>query len=244
MRALFAARWRRLRLLPRAGGGLTGVLILLQLSRAVVPTARALSAGWLIAALSSGGLDRQAVVAAALVAGLFLADQLVWSVLTPVAVLAGKRIDGDLRARLRTLAGGLPGLDRLESQDFQDLAARAADSGMGISRERSPGTAATGQLELLFRLVSAGIATALLATFSPLLALGLLAVSLLMRAIVRRQWIRIIDTLDADTAGQRHEYYLSEQAVLGAAKDVRLFGLSDWFGSRFRAAAMRTYAPV
>jgi len=244
MRALFAARVRLLRLLPRAGVGLTGLLTALQLGRAVVPGARALSVGWLIATLGAGGLDRQAVLAAVLVAGLFLADQLVWSVLTPVAVLAGKRIDGDLRARLRTLAGELPGLDHLESRDFQDRAARAVDSGMGISRERSAGTAATGQLELVFRLVSAGIATALLATFSPLLALGLLAVSLLMRAIVRRQWMRIIDKLDADTAGQRHEYYVAEQAVMGAAKDVRLFGLSDWFGNRFRAAAMRTYAPV
>lgn len=244
MRALFAARFRLLRLLPRAGGGLTGLLLALQLGRAVVPTARALSVGWLIAVLGAGGLDRQAVRAAGLVAGLFLADQLVWSVLTPVAVLVAKRIDGDLRARLRTLASDLPGLDQLESQDFQDRAARAVDSGMGISRDRSAGTAATGQLELIFRLVSAGIATALLATFSPLLALGLLAAALLVRAVLRRQWMGIIDKLDADTAGQRHEYYVAEQAVMGAAKDVRLFGLSDWFGNRFRAAAMRTYAPV
>jgi ATP-binding cassette subfamily B protein len=232
------------RLLPRAGAGLVGLLVFLQLGRAVVPTARALSVGWLVAVLGAGGSDRRAVLAAALVAGLFLVDQLIWLLLTPVAALIGKRIDGDLRTRLRALATSLPGLDRLESQDFQDRAARAVDSGMGIARVRSPGTAATGQVELVFRLVSALIAAALLATFSPLLALGLLAVSLLIRAIVRRQWMRIIDKLDADTAGQRKEYYVSEQAVIGAAKDVRLFGLSDWFAGRFRAAAMRTYAPV
>ena len=210
-----------------------------------MPTARALAVGWLVAVLGgSGGLDRRAVLAAGLVAALFLADQLVWSVLTPVAVLVGKRIDGELRARLRTLADHLPGLGDLESQDFQDQAARAVDSGMGIARERSAGTATTGQVELMFRLLSAGIAAALLARFSPLLALGLLAVSLVIRAIVRRQWMGIIDKLDADTAGQRKEYYVSEQAVIGAAKDVRLFGLSEWFAGRFRAAAMRTYAPV
>ena len=209
-----------------------------------MPTARALSVGWLVAVLGSGGLDRQAVLAAALVAALFLVDQLIWLLLTPVAVLIGKRIDGDLRARLRSLANNLPGLDHLEGQEFQDRAARAVDSGMGITRERSAGTAAAGQVELMFRLVSAGIAAALLATFSLPLALGLLAVSLLIRAIVRRQWMGIIDKLDADTAGQRKEYYVSEQAVIGAAKDVRLFGLSDWFAGRFRAAAMRTYAPV
>jgi ATP-binding cassette subfamily B protein len=242
---MVVARVRLLRLLPRAGAGLGGVLLVLQLARAVVPTARALSVGWLVAVLGGGGgLDRRAVLAAGLVAALFLVDQLVWLVLTPVAVLVGRRIDGDLRSRLRSLAHRLPGLGDLESQDFQDQAARAVDSGMGISRERSAGTATTGQVELVFRLVSAGLAAALLATFSPVLAAGLLAVSLLIRAIVRRQWMGIIDKLDADIAGQRKEYYVSEQAVIGAAKDVRLFGLSDWFAGRFRAAAMRTYAPA
>ncbi len=233
-----------MRLLPEAGGGLTGLLVFLQVARAVVPSARALSVGWLIAALGVGGLDRRAVVAASVVAGLFLVDQLVWLVLTPVSVLVGKRVDGGLRARLRAVAHGLPGLGDLESPPFQDQAARAVDAGMGISRERSAGTAAVGQVELMFRMVSAGIAAALLATFSVLLAVGLLVVSLVVRAIVRRQWLGIIDTLDADVAGQRHEYYVAEQAVMGAAKDVRLFGLSDWFGNRFRTAAMRTYAPV
>jgi len=82
------------------------------------------------------------------------------------------------------------------------------------------------------------------ATFSAPLALGLLVAALAMRAVVRRQWMKIIDKLDAETAGQRYEYYVSSQAVYHAAKDVRLFGLGDWFAGRFRAAAVRTYGPV
>ncbi|AGZ38559.1 ABC transporter ATP-binding protein [Actinoplanes friuliensis] len=218
--------------------------MLLQLARAAIPTLRALSVGWLVASLGSAGLDQRALVAAGLVAGVFLFDQLIWLVLTPVTVLAGKRIDGGQRARLRALAIRLPGLDRLESQTFQDRASRAVDSGMGIARERSAGTAVTGQAELIFRMVSAFAAAGLLAVFEPALAVGLLVVSLVIRAILRRQWLRIIDRLDADTAGQRMEFYVAELAVIGAAKDVRLFGLSDWFGGRFRAAAARTYAPV
>jgi len=31
---------------------------------------------------------------------------------------------------------------------------------------------------------------------------------------------------------------------MGAAKDVRLYGLSDWFAGRFRATAVRTYGPT
>ena len=241
---VLAARVRLLRLLGPAGRLLVAALVGLQLVGAAVPTVRAVAVGWLVAVFGRGEFDRRAVTAAALVALLFFVDQLVWLVLAAVQGRVVKRVDGRLRAGLRTLAVGLPGLDRLESRGFQDRAARAVDAGMGIARERSAGSAATGQLTLIFRLVSALAAAALLATFSPPLAAGLLGVSLAVRAMIRRQWLGIIDVLDADTAGQRLEYYVSEQAVIGAAKDVRLFGLSDWFGGRFRAATTRAYAPV
>ncbi|MEE6257652.1 ABC transporter ATP-binding protein [Plantactinospora sonchi] len=241
---LFGTRVRLLRLLAGGGTLSTGLLVGVQVVRAVVPTARALSVGHLVAVFGRGQLDWPVFAAAALVAGLFLIDQWVWLALAAVRPLVVRRIDGGLRAGLRTLAVNLPGLDRLESREFQDRAARAVDVGTGFGRERSPGTAAVGQLELVFRMVSAVGATVLLATFSVPLAVGLLAVSLLIRRTLRRQWLGIIDVLDADTIGQRRNYYVSEQAVYGAAKDVRLFGLSDWFAGRMRATTMRTYGPV
>lgn len=241
---LFATRIRLLRLLAGGGGVPTGALVGVQLVRAVVPTAQALSVGHLVAVFGRGELGRPVFVAAALVAGLLLVDQWVWLTLAAVRNLVVRRIDGGLRAGLRTLAVSLPGLDRLESREFQDRAARAVDVGSGFGRDRSPGTAATGQLELVFRMVGALSATVLLATFSVPLAVGLLAVSLLIRATLRRQWLGIIDVLDADTVGHRRNYYVSEQAVHGAAKDVRLFGLSDWFAGRLRATSARTYGPV
>jgi ABC-type multidrug transport system fused ATPase/permease subunit len=239
--SVFAARMRLLRLLPSAGAGLTGALVTLQAIRAAIPAVQALAVGRLIARLFGGGHPGTAAV---LVAGLFLADQLVWLLIAPVRTLIVKRIDGDLRARLRTLAAGLPTLDVLEGAGFQDRAARVVDAGMGLGRDRSAGSAAAGQLELIFRVLGAVAAAVLLATFSVPLAVALLAVALTTRAIVRRQWMGIVDKLDADTAGQRYEYYVATQAVMGAAKDVRLFGLGDWFAGRFRAAAARTYAPV
>jgi ATP-binding cassette subfamily B protein len=179
-----------------------------------------------------------------LVVALLLAGQVGWLLLEAVQSYTARRVDGVIRARVRSVVAGLPGLDVLESAAFQDRAARAVDPGMGVARERSAGNAVTGQVTLVFRMVSAVAAATLLATFSPLLALALLVVSLAVRAVLRRQWMAIIDRLDADTAGQRYEYYVSTQAVMGAAKDVRLFGLSDFFGGRFRAAAVRTYGPV
>jgi len=238
---MVAARIRLLLLLRgRAGGALVG----LQLIRAALPVLLALSVGDLVNALLRAHTAGRALAGAGLVAGLFLIDQLVWLAIGPVRTLVVKRVDGDLRGRVRRRATGLRGLDELESAGFQDRAARAVDVGMGMGRERSPGNAAAGQLELLARIASATAAAVLVATFSVPLAAALLGGALAMRAVVRRQWMAIVDRLDADTAGQRHEYYVAATAVMGAAKDVRLFGLSDWFAGRFRAAVIRTYGPV
>jgi ATP-binding cassette subfamily B protein len=238
---MIAARMRLLRLLPRGGGGALG---LLQSVRAVVPALMAVAVGHLVTVLYDNQGIRPAAVAAGLVAGLFLVDQVAWLVFQPVRTAVVSRIDGDLRARMRAIATGLPRLDILEGPDFQDRIARAVDKGMGVAQERSAGNAAVGQLVLLLRMVSAVAAAAVLARFSVVLAVLLLAAALAMRAFVRRQWLGIINKLDADTAGQRYEYYVSSQAVYFAAKDVRLYGLGDWFAGRFRAAAVRTYGPV
>jgi ATP-binding cassette, subfamily B, bacterial len=236
---------RLLRLLPRGGAGLATALTLLQLIRAIIPSALALSVGRLIAALFEAQTTRAQIVAAVLVAGVFLVDQIVWLFVVPVRTLVAKRIDGHLRVRVRAIAAGVSGLDVLENEQFQDRAARAVDAGRsGWDRERSAGNASVGQLELALRLVSALIATALLATFSVPIAVGLLVLALTLRALVRRRWMVTIGKLDAETASHRYEYYLSEQAVYGAHQEVRLFGLSHWFAGRSRAAIVRAYSPV
>lgn len=236
-----AARLRLLWLVGRGGTGFALLLTLLQTVRAVLPVAQAIAVGRLMTVLFDGG---SVAVAAVLVAGLFLADQLAWLLIAPVRTLVVRRIDGDVRARVRAVASGVSGLDVLESGEFQDLVSRAVDAGIGLGRDRSAGAAAAGQLELTLRMVSAVAAAVLLATFSVAFAAALLALALILRAIIRRQWLRIVDTLDADTAGQRYEYHVSSQAVYFAAKDVRLYGLSDWFARRFRAVTARTWGPV
>ncbi|WP_433385427.1 ABC transporter ATP-binding protein [Actinoplanes sp. CA-142083] len=238
---MIAARMRLLRLLPRGGGAL---LALLQAARAVVPALMAIAVGRLVTVLFQDRGVRAAAVAAIAVAGLFLLDQVAWLIFQPLRTLVVRRIDGDLRARMRAIATGLPRLDILESEEFQDRISRAVDKGMGIAQERSAGNAAVGQLVLILRMVSAVAAAVVVAMFSVPLAVLLFVAALAMRAVVRRQWMKIIDKLDAETAGQRYEHYVSSQAVYFAAKDVRLFGLSDWFAGRFRAAAVRTYGPV
>jgi ATP-binding cassette subfamily B protein len=238
---VFRDRWRLLRLLAAAGRGPAAALVMLQLTQALVPPAMAYAVGNLVEAFAAAEAPGKPVL---LVIGLLLVGQIGWLVQQLVQAYVTKRVDGSIRARVRAIAAALPGLDTLESAAFQDRAARAVDPGMGMARDRSAGSAAVGQLTLVFRMVSALAVTVLLATYQPVLAVALLAVSLAVRAVLRRQWIGIIDRLDADTAGQRYEFYVSSQAVMGAAKDVRLFGLDDFFGGRFRASVARTYGPV
>jgi ATP-binding cassette subfamily B protein len=139
-----ASRIRLLRLLPRAGHRVAAALTVLYAVRALIPAAQAIAVGRLIAVLFAAHTDRQALLAAAPVAGLFLADQVVWLLLDPARTLLVRRIDGDLRARVRRVAAGVPGLAELESEQFQNRAARAVAPGMGLGRDRSAGAAASG----------------------------------------------------------------------------------------------------
>ncbi|MEU4244936.1 ABC transporter ATP-binding protein [Actinoplanes sp. NPDC026619] len=239
-----AQRWCLLRLLPQAGLLPGSVLVLLQCVLAAMVSTRAVAVSALIAVLSRHHEDRELVVAAVVVGGLLLVDQGAWLGVTVVRPVVVSRIDGAVRATVRTLAAGLPTLDRLEDAHFQDRASQAVDAGTGVARNRSPGSAVSGQIELTFRLLSALAAGCVLATFAPVLAVALFGVAIAVRAIVQRQWMAVIDVLDADTLGQREQYYVSEQAVYGAAKDVRMYGLAAFLGGRFAAISMRVYGPV
>ncbi|GAA4929232.1 ABC transporter ATP-binding protein [Actinoplanes utahensis] len=238
------ARARLLRLLLHARPVPTTALVALHLVNAVCPTLHALAVGHLILVAADASDDRRLLWASVLVAGLLLLDQMAWLLRQAVRDLVVRQIDGALRDTVRMLATSAPTLDRLETTEFHDLAARAVDGGISLARTRSPGTAAAGQLLVVFRMLAAVSATVLVATRFPVLAMALLTVSLVGRAIVRRQWIRLIDILDADVEGQRRMFYLSELAVTGAAKEVRMLGLAYWVSARFRATAISVYAPA
>jgi ATP-binding cassette subfamily B protein len=238
---LLTPRLRLLRLLSIGGRGLALGLGTTQLLAAFVPTLTAVATGALVAALARGtGVITPVVALAATLLLGQAADQL-RAVLSP---LLAHRVDGRARSAVRRVALAASGIAQLETAEFQDDATRAADQGAAIGRTRSAGTAATGQLTLVFRLFSAFAAAILLATFSVALAVALLSVSLTVRAVLRRHWTHLAGVLDSGAAGQRRVLYWSELAVSGAAKDVRLYGLGGWLGSRFRGAAYRTYAPV
>ncbi|MGW4799195.1 ABC transporter ATP-binding protein [Nonomuraea sp. NPDC004297] len=153
---------------------------------------------------------------------------------------ASQRIDGVVRSRVRRIALSPDRIAHLEDPEFHDVAVRAGDQG-NTWRVRSPGSAAVGQLEITARTLSAVAMTVVLAAYFPVLAVALLALSVLIRSITRRQWMHLESVKDAATPERRKvDFWADLAAGPEAGKEVRLFGLAGWVSER-RLAAHRAW---
>ncbi|OLB82687.1 MAG: hypothetical protein AUI14_00200 [Actinobacteria bacterium 13_2_20CM_2_71_6] len=248
-RAVLAERIRLLRLLPAAGRGAVAALVAGQLVAAVAPTAFAVAAGWFVQGVQVAA-HRHAAAASwtaplLVPVALLLVTQAASSGRDVAGVAASRRIDAAVRRRVRAIALAPPTIDHLEEPAFRDDLVRAGDLGRNRGRQRSPGTAVVGQVVLSFRLVGAIAASAVVARFSVALALALLASSLVMRALIRRQWTLFAAVQDAAVADERRTSYWSElAATAGPAKEIRLFGLAQWLLDKRLAAAHAWKGPI
>lgn len=225
-------RWRLLRLLPDAGRGpLIGFTLALS-AKALTAPIQAIATGWLIGEIGTAHYLEAVLAPIATLAFVLLAGQLSESLADHFRAAAAARIDGQARIRVREVALAQDGIGLLETAGFRDEAALA--SGLGVSwRLQSPGAAATGQFLLLFRFLGAAVAALVLARFFPLLAIVLLLASLVMRAILRRQWVYLAALNDGLVGEQRRsEYWADLVGAAPAAKEIRLFGLADWSVAR------------
>lgn len=242
-RAVAVERVRLTRLLSRAGPAGVAALCTVHLVTAVVPALNAVATGWLVHVVAVSAAEGRglapAVAPLVAVAALLVVGQAAELAHQIVGIGVARRIDGWMRHQVRGVALSPPDIAHLEDAEFHDDVTRAADLGGQGGRRRSPGTAVTGQVVLVFRIVGALLAAAVLARFSVLLAVGLLAASLTARAIVRRQWMYLADVMDAGIADKRRaDYWADLAAGVGAAKEVRLFGLGDWLTTKWRAAVL------
>jgi ATP-binding cassette, subfamily B, bacterial len=247
LRATAAGRVRLLRLLPRGGRAAVTALCAGQLVASIVPAVNAVVIGWLIQdvvhAVRAGGGPPAAPVAA--VVALLVVAQLAELGHQTAGIAVARRIDGWVRCRVREIALAPTGIAHLEEGQFHDDVARASDLGGHRGGRRSPGTAVTGQVHLVFRLLAAFLAAGILAGFSPALAVALLVTSLLTRAVLRRQWMDLAAVMDAGEGDRRRAGYWAELAAAPvAAKEVRLFGLGDWFTRRQQQAALTWLDPL
>jgi ATP-binding cassette, subfamily B, bacterial len=243
---VLADRRRLLTLLsyrPRA----TALLVAGNAVTAVTPTALAAGSGLLISSITgqlAGTASTGALVTAIVVISVLLVvDEILVAGLRAGQEFVAGLIDGAIRRQVREIALAPAYSGHLEDPRFADDASRASD--IGQDRVRSPGTAAVGQLLLVFRLVSAVIAAAFICRFSAPLGIGLLVVSLAGRAIVRRQWIKLSELGDSrEWARRRLEYWTELATEPAAGKEIRLFGLAQWVVQRRTAAAREWLEPL
>ncbi|NJQ01088.1 ATP-binding cassette domain-containing protein [Streptomyces zingiberis] len=223
----------RLSVADRRAGGL---LVLTHLWSAAVPALTAVATGRLVAVLTGAATGRETASAVVwpltAMAALLVADEILTSLSETLEHYTAGRLDARTRRQVRRLAMAPPSMAHLEDPVFADDAARASDVGEG--RVRSPGTAAVGQLRLVFRFLGAmGSATVIALTFSPWLAVLLLVVCLVNRALIRRWWVHLAEVRDERESMRRRAEYWSEVASTGpAAKEIRLFGLQEWVVQR------------
>jgi ATP-binding cassette, subfamily B, bacterial len=243
---LFAERWRLLSLLQLAPGPavvLAGCLLLV----AVTPSVLALVLGWLVSGIES--IDREVewgelALPLASVSVTFLLEETFYALSIVARTAAGSRIDRLLRRELRSLSLRRLSASQLDDPAIVDDLARISD--LDQKWVRSVGAAATGQLLLLFRFAGGGFATILLSVvLSPLLAMPLLVVCLCNRALLRRQWMGLHAERDArERFLRRADYWTGLGRSPEAAKDLRMFGLSEWLVARRTAAFLEYVAPL
>ncbi len=234
--AVVRERRRLLKLLPSVGPGPLTALLVAHLLAALAPASTAIATGWLLTrALETDAMD-DILRPLALVSLLVLFGQCLEVAREPLDLQTARRIDGMLRAEVRQRVASPREITHLDDSAYATDVARVSE--LGGWRTRTPGTGAVGQLSLLGRLTGATLCAAVLSWYAPGLGVGLLAATLVMRATIRRQWVRLSGIWDARAGDRRRMQYWADTVTRSAAaKEVRLYGLGHWLSARHTTQA-------
>ncbi|MCP2258148.1 ATP-binding cassette, subfamily B [Streptoalloteichus tenebrarius] len=234
-------------LLRHAGAAALAGLVAVALAQVVAPLAMAYLIGALVAALADGdpsGAFGRALGLLWTFAGVMVAAHAASALDRPLRELVVRRVDGAVRTELRHLALTAATPAELAEPDVQgdmELATKGYSS-------HTPGAAATAQLMLVFRTLTAVAAAAVLATFSWWVALLTLVLVLAQHSLMRRQWagasgVRTL-AVRLRPLQRRAEHLADATSGAAAGKEVRIFGLGPWLVTQFERAALARLAPL
>lgn len=231
--------------------GLTATLAVLNVGVGLLPVGFVVATSTVIGRAPgavAGGLGstawRELAIAFVVAGAAFLLQQL----LTPFAVSLGQRlkhrVDGRFHDRLMAASLRTAGIAPLEDQASLSQLEQAAE---GLEKgNRTPGDAAVGTLALLLRysrllgfLCLIGVAYAWWAAA----AIGLVTMAF---RFGQRGGVRMYTRLWPHRTRYRREAEYFRTLGMGAesAKELRVFGLADWVGERYRSAAVEALRPV
>ena len=250
MRERLAFRLSVLRVFPY-GGRLLLPTVVLQVLAGLMPVAFIVATSAIVgrvpAAVESGlgSPEWRSLRDALLLAGaLFVLQQ----VLGPLEFVAGLslawRIDDSLRERAALASFGPIGVAALEEPETFDALADLADPQRGTGF--TPGWACRATLLLVALYLQWALAAVLIGiVYAWWAALLLAGGALAMRVAIRTGFGRH-SRYEATFAPQRRrrDYHLDLITAGAAAKEIRIFGLLEWLGDRYRANAHEAIEPV
>jgi len=207
--------------------------LLARVALAVVASALPVLVAWLTKVV----LDRLAVPGSPLLVPVLalgaagVAAALVPQLLRYVEGELGRAIDLTARARLYKAVAAMPGLRRFEDPHFHDRLSLAADTG-----PTGPSEVVDGGLDGVQGLLMVTGFLATLAVLSPwMLVLVAATGAVALHGQIRLSRFRARMLADLGHATRRELFYSQLLTSLGAAKEVRLYGLGALFGGRMLA---------
>jgi ATP-binding cassette subfamily B protein len=179
--------------------------------------------------MSSAAGDR--LIAALVVAALLYAASLI---LDPIGAALGtaasQRITGQLQARLLTAVTAPSTVAHLEDQETLNRLASAEGSLTGFF----PGNAPVTWVGSVANRLSGVFGCAVIAAYFWWLGLVLLAMWLVVRQVILKSVLKqAIDMRGQTTEMRRAWYYTGVGSKARDAKEVRVFGLAEFFGGRY-----------
>lgn len=227
--------WKFFAVLPRASRGLCWSWWALIVSRGVLPGLFSLAAGGLVTAVSHDEPLAWPLTAAG---AIFVAIQLLAPLAAQVSVNLGERLSRWLHDRLLAATTGPAGVAHLDSRELTDRLITARDFDLGIvgpEMRHSMGIIAGGLVDVVAGLGQA-VVLAAYSWWAPLLMGGAWGST---HWLLRESSLWGFDLRDDGAAlvAQRHAEYAYRQATdAPAAKELRLFGLTEWTVARFAAS--------
>ena len=222
--------------LPRASRGLCWTWWALIVLRGALPGLFTVAVGAVVSGVGAGGAVTGPLVG---LGAVFVAVQVLAPVHGAVSATLGERLSRSLHDRLLLASTGPAGVAHLESRELTDLLTSARDFDLGMAgppMNISMGIIAGGLVEVVAGLGQAAVLAAY-AWWAPLLVGG---------AWGSTHWLLRESSIwgDRDEGevldAQRHAEYAYRQAVdSAAAKELRLFGLSEWTVDRFASNRRR-----
>jgi ATP-binding cassette subfamily B protein len=250
MRDRIRFRLAVLRVMP-LGGRMVALGVALQVVSALMPVAFIVATSAVVGRVPGAvraGLDspewrslRNTLILAGL---LFVAQQVISPLQFTAQFMLAWRVDDHLRERAAAASFGPVGVAAIEESDIYDTLADLsyAERGTGFS----PGSACWGTLVLLAMYLQWAVAAVLIGVvYAWWAALALAAGSLTMRIAIRTGF-GLHARFEASFSKLRRRKSYFRDLITGpvAGKEIRLFGLRDWFRDAYRTTSFVALLPV